>query len=426
MKLSKTQQRYADYFKTNYNLDQDISLAVYDYADTLHFKVTSKKELLDRILIGAEKIGIVYTKSQDIFDVILKRRKFFEENGSIRPLGFYMLFARDGDSYDQDVVKIKEYYNTVVEAKSEFKTEFNNNNKDVITFTKEKFIAKRGIEGYNKKLESAMKSYETNLKHLGPKNKKYYTDKYGVEKGTEVYDNMILKRTNNPNYINADKTQQYHNFIERHGELMGFDKWKSMINSRNIVSITADCFEDITRNDLSNYISIYVNRHAGNNNFAHITPNNYNVVLPPTLFSAFDSELIDELLEELGVGKIDNEHIVKNANGIYNMYTKNNTCLLSYNEIKFYTLLTEHFGLVEDVDFTINKQYPNSTLHYDFELYGTFIEICCGFKNLDEYKEKMEFKHNQFGSILLWKNTEYKEIIEDIIEKNKNKNQRVA
>ena len=93
MKLSKTQQRYADYFKTNYNLDQDISLAVYDYADTIHFKVTSKKDLLKRILIGAEKIGIVYTKSQDIFDVILKRRKFFEENGSIRSLSFYMLFA---------------------------------------------------------------------------------------------------------------------------------------------------------------------------------------------------------------------------------------------------------------------------------------------------------------------------------------------
>lgn len=79
--------------------------------------------------------------------------------------------------------------------------------------------------------------------------------------------------------------------------------------------------------------------------------------------------------------------------------TKNNISLLEY--LKLHKFLIDN-GLLEDIDFLVNKRYPNSTRYYDFYFpkINLYIEIA-GRLDLIEYKLLMHQKYIEFGSKII-------------------------
>lgn len=89
--------------------------------------------------------------------------------------------------------------------------------------------------------------------------------------------------------------------------------------------------------------------------------------------------------------------------------------LLSLNEIIFYKKLKDK-GIT---NIKINELYPNSNMRYDFYINGKYIEIC-GLMAKDNYREKVIYKHDTFGSFLLTNVKEYDNFIQKVIMENDN------
>ena len=95
----------------------------------------------------------------------------------------------------------------------------------------------------------------------------------------------------------------------------------------------------------------------------------------------------------------------------YNLYTKEGYYLRSSNEISFYELCNKH-----NISFDYEKNYPNSSLKYDFYLkdYDIIVEIA-GMMGHGGYDADMVYKQNTFGSIIL-EPDRIKSFIEEIID----------
>jgi len=87
-------------------------------------------------------------------------------------------------------------------------------------------------------------------------------------------------------------------------------------------------------------------------------------------------------------------------------------------EIQLYDLLIKN-NLEEDIDFVINKKYPESTFFYDFFFpqLNEYIEIAGRLDNLD-YQKHMEFKQKQFNATIL-EPSMAKKYFKDIIQRVK-------
>ena len=96
--------------------------------------------------------------------------------------------------------------------------------------------------------------------------------------------------------------------------------------------------------------------------------------------------------------------------------------LRSGNEIAFFQILSE-IGLQHKLDFNIEMYYDNSLMRDDFYLVKGDLHIeICGFKTDPDYVDRMNYKKDTFGSVLLWNQKEYRPFImkyfEDYYESN--------
>ena len=70
-----------------------------------------------------------------------------------------------------------------------------------------------------------------------------------------------------------------------------------------------------------------------------------------------------------------------------------------------YVPIIENLSKEMNIEFTLDKKYPNSKKRYDFYLpkYNYFIEIA-GLTHFEKYREKMEYKRKTFNAIILLPN----------------------
>lgn len=127
---------------------------------------------------------------------------------------------------------------------------------------------------------------------------------------------------------------------------------------------------------IDNVIDIFKTRH-----FEYLGVNKY--------------EFVTNRLEKNGFN-FDFKHkpSIKNSGFSYISYTSCGKILRSSNEIYFYDLM-------HDEILDVGKSYENSRMKYDFLMKnGDYIEIA-GMMNDIKYKQKMKFKEDTFGSIIL-------------------------
>lgn len=91
--------------------------------------------------------------------------------------------------------------------------------------------------------------------------------------------------------------------------------------------------------------------------------------------------------------------------------------LRSSGEIYFAELL-QQYGIK---DYEVDGIYPHSNLRFDFYLrtYQKYVEIC-GSDDF-EYVQKMSYKQQSFGSILLWKKKDYEPFLKSLLNENNNR-----
>lgn len=99
--------------------------------------------------------------------------------------------------------------------------------------------------------------------------------------------------------------------------------------------------------------------------------------------------------------------------GHYVMWTKGGKYLRSSNEIYFYQLL-EEYGFKEDIDYEIEKSYPNSRMRCDFYFIKNNIWLELSGNLNEEYLQKMLFKQNTWGAEILYEKQYYVDFIEKL------------
>lgn len=125
---------------------------------------------------------------------------------------------------------------------------------------------------------------------------------------------------------------------------------------------------------------------------------------------------IDEsYIEEKFLSKEFDKSEIKIICGCYAMYIKNALLRSSY-EIYFYELL-QKYGIT---NFTVDKQYPNSSFKYDFFLkdFNIFVEICPKYHRDEKYKVKMDKKKELFGCILLKESKDFEPFIKELLSED--------
>lgn len=103
-----------------------------------------------------------------------------------------------------------------------------------------------------------------------------------------------------------------------------------------------------------------------------------------------------KFLEDLIGDKIKPEQKYLSFRG-YQKTTPHGLLRSSY-EIYFYEFLIEN-----NIEFLLDKRYPNSSMRYDFFVKETneYIELCPMYNKDEEYRDKMIYKEKEFGAILL-------------------------
>lgn len=99
--------------------------------------------------------------------------------------------------------------------------------------------------------------------------------------------------------------------------------------------------------------------------------------------------------------------------GQWVMWTKGGKYLRSSNEIYFYQLL-EECGFQEDVDYEIEKRYPNSRMRCDFYFIKNDVWLELAGSSNEEYIQKMLFKQNTWGAEILYEKQYYADFIEKL------------
>ena len=114
------------------------------------------------------------------------------------------------------------------------------------------------------------------------------------------------------------------------------------------------------------------------------------------------------ILKYINIKDHSNVYRANNKYHTYCMYTENGAHLKSLNEIIFYNILIDN-NFIENYDFTIGKNYDNSSYMYDFKIYNTYIELA-GLRD-KKYMEKMDYKAKTFNTVILYDVSEYEDFI---------------
>lgn len=96
--------------------------------------------------------------------------------------------------------------------------------------------------------------------------------------------------------------------------------------------------------------------------------------------------------------------------GHWVMWTKGGKYLRSSNEIYFYQLL-EEYGFKENIDYEIEKTYPNSRMRCDFYFIKNKIWLELAGNSSEEYLQKMLFKCDTWGAKILYEKQYYADFI---------------
>lgn len=220
-------------------------------------------------------------------------------------------------------------------------------------------------------------------------------EKHGMEKGTKIWEQRQLdwqntltsKPQDERDIINIKKGFSKNGFIERHG-----DKWevhyKNWLKSQGYPII--ESYDELV--------------YAINDHNYYNTYKSFEFIILPEYITVFvPSDVIAQVkkLYPIRAGLIRNQYS-------YTKYSNNGKLLKSSYEIHLYDVLTSN-GLVEDVDFIVDKPYSDdykgSRQRSDFYFIGTkqYIEVC-GMMEDNVYEEKMLQKQNDYGAILLMPN----------------------
>lgn len=310
----------------------------------------------------------------------------------------YLYWTKKGYSLEEAKEKIKEF--SIKGAKSFIKDKENNPEKyEGFTSSQLKYWLDKGYneEEAEEKLRERQRTFSLDI----------CIERYGEEKGKQVFEERQRKWQETLNSkseeeladINRAKdTLDYYRFvrkgysIEESKEMLieyfkkrGFDY---KVNKEDCKKYFVDLFE---KNP-----SLYLSR-------IHVV---YKKLYRKYLFilwddRAYDKEKFQDVFEEymiewVGFQKYDGEFKVKKTGIGHHIWVGEYT-FRSFNEFNFYVLL-KNMG----IDFEVEKMYNDSLMRCDFYLpkWDMYIEIA-GMIDYKDYNEKMRYKQEKYGSILI-------------------------
>jgi hypothetical protein len=216
-----------------------------------------------------------------------------------------------------------------------------------------------------------------------------YISQYGLDEGTILY-----------NEYNQKKKHTKQTYIDRYGKEVGFFKWIQSKNTRS--NIIINCKRDLfllvkqTLNDCSKDALL-------------TTPpellicqiHGYPILKRFMDFDTILEDIINEVLNQYPLLNIFDPTLEKRTSYGYFSWTDNKRLLRSKHERKVYTMLINS-GMIEEQDFVVDGNYPNSKQRYDFYIISLnlYIEIA-GMMNEKQYKNKMNNKQNMFNSNII-------------------------
>lgn len=218
-------------------------------------------------------------------------------------------------------------------------------------------------------------------------------EKHGVIKGTEIWENRQIKWQNTLSNKSSEETADINNK-------------KNALQLCNFSSID-ECIDRLNKTRNMNLFK------TSEEFVSHIE----NVVLKKSHYLKYLSveEFVEmtipkiqkEIFQTLGINIFDSirhlfldkkEYMVLTAQKQSFRKRTEEGLLRSSFEIYFYEKVKENFP---NIAMRVDKPYPDSKMRFDFEINGTFIEICPMIHTDEKYLEKMKKKKKLFGSVLL-------------------------
>ena len=389
-----------------------------------------RKSTLEKLKLKSEELKINY-------NILIKLREYF---GSFNFLTKLMNIKKSYNKYDKN----KKFPNSFEELKIFLEKiyEFRNNNDAKINL--EYFLLIGLSEKEYKKYCSAktkkmieMPTFTNTLEE--------YNEKYGEEEGRKRYEkrrkdcgkSVRLEYWLERGYTEEEAKQKLkerqatgklENFMKRYGPVQGYikwykrqKKWQNTLNSKSPEEIeeinkkrnpylkydyeTKEEYFNRARNyiinnkgylqphykDIHTYITYHIENYKNSFDSIKYSPEEY-FENHKILKNLIDKNEFINRTKKFHKKDINYKKTLKGTLIFYDNYT-----FRSYFEFYFYLKLKENI-----IDFIYEKNYPNSKLKFDFYLpkYDIYIEIA-GLMNEKEYREKMKYKKEKFGSIIL-------------------------
>jgi hypothetical protein len=232
-------------------------------------------------------------------------------------------------------------------------------------------------------------------------------EKYGIIEGLEVWENRQEKWQTT---LNSKTVEE----IER------INKNKNSIRLKDSIQETIVHYKKIRNMDLfSDIESLSANIKEKIKNEPHIA------YYTPEYYVKNNIQKIQMLILY-----ITEESLIENIKGLFDQETKKylSTNFSKYNhyrmwtdsgllrsslEIYFYSIFTKKFP---NIEISLDKRYPNSSMRYDFKIKNAFIEIAPLYGIDNDYTEKMNKKTELFGCILLKNSKDIDNYIENFSE----------
>lgn len=223
-------------------------------------------------------------------------------------------------------------------------------------------------------------------------------EKYGEIEGTKIFNDRQTRWQNSLSKLDQDELNaKKDSFKMRNGEYK--EEFCLRINSLRNTNLVP------TLNEFKEIIKTYFEENPSKRYMPKELKRN---LFPKTQYEILEIENPESLFNDYNREGV---FLAKNKIGIkgHRLYLPNGKMLRSLYEMYFYDLLNE-----AQIKFEIEKWYPNSRMRCDFYLNETkeYIEICPLYLSKDkEYKEKMDYKKEHFGAILLYNEKEFKDFV---------------
>lgn len=186
-----------------------------------------------------------------------------------------------------------------------------------------------------------------------------------------------------------------------------FMQWKKMCESRDMLffdnwddasKAIVECFDQMGfyKGDPFEY---FIDK---------VCPKYYYMIFNKTKGDVY--HLLHHLLKDMALCDTSGAYVVRNFYCSHRMDTEIGT-LLSLGEIFFYDVCKQ-IGIKIS---SSNKQYPHSSLRYDFKVGNYYIEIA-GLMNIESYRQKMIYKRETFGSIILFDQKDIQNFIQKVLK----------